>query len=426
MRQETGLWLYALQWVVFHLGVIISVPVVMGAALDLDADGMGRLSQLTFFLTGLASLWQVKRGHKVLLVEGPAAPWWVAYVLLAGVASGTGKSLLQVRTDIGGAMLVAGTLLALLGWIGAISRWRSLFTPRITGVLLTILGLQLGGVGVRGVVSGGAKLFGIGLLVLVLVVYLTLNGRGMLKQGAIVAGVALGWLISLVAGAASLPSLQGVGLLSLPTLFPWGLPTFDPGTFLALSLLGILLVPNVVGSIAAWEAAAGDPLPAEKYDKGLTGSGLANIMSGILGTSGTIPFAISAGLVSITGNKSAYPFILACLLFIAMGLFPPLGKLIGSIPQPVAAAVLLVSGSSLVVIGIKDMLRESIALRETFIIGLSLLVGVGVMLLPLSYWAKVPAWAAGTLSNGVIVGTLTSILLEHVILKQKRQSRLSK
>jgi xanthine/uracil permease len=276
------------------------------------------------------------------------------------------------------------------------------------------------------VVSGGAKLLGIGLLVLVLVVYLTLNGKGMLKRGAIVAGVALGWLISLVAGAASLPPLQGVGLLSLPTLFPWGLPTFDLGTLLALSLLGILLVPNVVGSIAAWEAAAGDPLPAEKYDKGLAGSGLANIMSGLLGSVGTIPFAISAGLVSVTGNKSARPFILACLLFMAMGLFPPLGKLIGSIPQPVAAAVLLVSGSSLVVIGIKDMLRESIALRETFIIGLSLLSGVGVMLLPLSYWAKVPPWAAGTLSNGVIVGTLTSILLEHVILKKKRESRLSK
>lgn len=105
-----------------------------------------------------------------------------------------------------------------------------------------------------------------------------------------------------------------------------------------------------------------------------------------------------------------------------MGLFPPLGALAGSVPQPVAAAVLLVSGCSLAMIGLRDMVREEITLRENFIIGLSLLSGIGVMLLPHSQWEQIPGWAAGILSNGVIVGTLGSILLEHVVLRKPRQS----
>lgn len=420
MQERSGLWLYAVQWVVFHLGVIISVPVIVGNTLGMDPLEIAKLSQITFFLTGLASLVQIKFGHRVSLVEGPAAPWWAAYVLLAGMAVSTGKPLTQVRTDIEGAMLAVGVILAIMGWLKVITRWRSLFTSRITGVLLTVLGLQIGSVGVRGIISGGVKLFVIGLLVLIIVIYLTLNGRGMLKQGAIVIGVALGWLLSLVTGSSSLPVIRDVGLISLPSLFPWGSPTFDFGTLFSLSLLGILLIPNVIGSILAWEAAAGLKIPSsDGYDKGLFASGVANIMSGLGGGVGTIPFAISAGLVSVTGNASSPPFILACLMFIAMGVFPPLGRVIGSIPQPVAAAVLLVSGSSLVVIGLKDMLQEGINIRETYIIGLSLLIGIGVMLLPSSYWTKVPPWVAGALSNGVIVGTLSSIFLEHILLKRK-------
>ena len=408
---------------VFHLGVIISVPVIVGSALGMNALEIARLSQTCFFLTGLSSLLQFGFGHGVLLIEGPAAPWWAAYLLLAGMAAGTGKPLALVRTDIEGAMIAVGVILTVMGWAGLITKWRSLFTPRITGVLLTVLGLQIGGVGVKGIVSGGIKLFIIAMLVLVLVLYLTLNSRGMLKQGAIVMGVALGWLLSLLVGASPLPEIRGISLISLPSLFPWGAPTFDPGTLFSLVLLGVMLVPNVIGSISAWEAATGDGVPASRYDKGLTASGLANIMSGLGGGVGTIPFAISAALVSVTDNKGSRPFILACVIYMAMGLLPPLGRVIGSIPQPVAAAVLLVSGSSLAVIGLKDMLREEVSLRETFIIGLSLLAGIGVMLLPPSYWVKVPAWAAGALSNGVIVGTLSSILLEHIILKKRRQEK---
>lgn len=56
MKEKGIVVLYALQWIVYHIGVIISAPIVVGNALGLNPAEIGKLSQLTFFLTGIASL----------------------------------------------------------------------------------------------------------------------------------------------------------------------------------------------------------------------------------------------------------------------------------------------------------------------------------------------------------------------------------
>jgi xanthine/uracil permease len=47
------------------------------------------------------------------------------------------------------------------------------------------------------------------------------------------------------------------------------------------------------------------------------------------------------------------------------------------------------------------------------IAGFGIIAGVGIMFLPVDFWKNTPGWAAGTVGNGVIVGTLLTILLEH-------------
>lgn len=49
MQGRTSLGLYALQWVVFHLGVMVSVPVIVGPALGMNTLEIARLSQTIFF-----------------------------------------------------------------------------------------------------------------------------------------------------------------------------------------------------------------------------------------------------------------------------------------------------------------------------------------------------------------------------------------
>lgn len=416
MQQEKGFvnLIYALQWVVYHLGVIISVPLMVGSALNLNPAQTTLLLQTGFTLTGISSLIQVFLGHGTLLIEGPVAPWGAAYVILAGLALNTGRPLSLLRTDIEGAMLIVGLTMLILGASGFLRWAKSFFTPRITGMLLLLLGVQIGSVSMEGVVDSSWQMILTAVVVVIIIAYLSLNGHGLAKSSAAFIGVLIGWVISFFLGEVKIPATAS--LISFPHLFPWGRPTFEVSTTISLVLLGLLLIANIVSSISAAENVLESKISLNRYDRGLMASGFANLLTGLMGGVGTMPFAISVSLISLTGLKKRLPFILASFLFLAMGLFAPLGALVGSIPKPIASAVLLIAGSSLAVIGIKDITREEVGNRESFIIGLPLLLGVGIMILPKSIWQAMPAWAVGILSNGVVFGVLICIILEHFIL----------
>jgi xanthine/uracil permease len=172
--------------------------------------------------------------------------------------------------------------------------------------------------------------------------------------------------------------------------------------------------------------------PERLYDRGLATSGIACALSGITGGIGTAPFAISAGLVSVTREESKRGFLMGAGreeskrgflmgagLFILMGVIPPLGQFFGSIPVPIASAVLLVSVSSLAVIGLQTAIREPLDGRGSLVVGLGLLVGSGMMFVPGSVLAGAPYWLSSVLSNGVITGTIVAIVLEQTILRKK-------
>jgi len=408
-----------LQWVVFHAGVIVSAPVVLGAALQLSPTQTAALMQLSFFITGLGSLLQYLVGHNLSLLEGVAPPWWGAFIGLAIVGTASGKSIEVIRTDIEGGMILAGFLLAILGFAGIIQKLGKYVTPRITGIMLFLFGVQVGGVGIKSLVTNGGMELLLGGLALLFILFLLFRKEVFLSQSAILLGVLVGWAAYLALGVSKKPTLEMNPVLSLPPLFLWGKPTFDLGTVFSLCVLGLLLVLNVVGSIKAMENALGKEVPIRSYDRGLSVTGLTCGIAGITGGIGTIPMAISAGLVSVTGRETPKAFLTASILYMVFGLVVPLGTLLSSIPLSLAGTVLLVSVSSLLAFGVRGMTAEPLGKRESLIVGLGLLTGIGILYLPAELWRGVPFWARGFVSNGVIMGTILTILLEHVIISKK-------
>ncbi|MCX7786605.1 MAG: purine/pyrimidine permease [Spirochaetes bacterium] len=408
-----------LQWVVFHAGVIVSAPVVLGAVFQLTPDQTAALMQLSFFITGLGSLLQYLFGHKLSLLEGVAPPWWGAFIGLAIVGTASGKPIEVVRTDIEGGMILAGFLLTVLGFSGIIQKLGKYITPRITGIMLFLFGVQVGGVGIKSLVTKGWMELLLGGLALLFILFLLFRKEMFLSQSAILLGVLVGWAAYLALGVSRKPSLATASVFSLPPLFLWGKPTFDTGTVFSLSILGLLLILNVVGSMKAMEGALGEEVPIRSYDRGLSVTGLTCGIAGITGGIGTIPMAISAGLVSVTGKETPKAFLIASILYMVFGLVVPLGTLLSSIPLSLAGAVLLVSVSSLIAFGVRGMTAEPLGKRESLIVGMGLLIGIGILYLPAEIWKGVPFWARGITSNGVIMGTILTILLEYGILPKK-------
>jgi xanthine/uracil permease len=411
-----------LQWVVFHLGIIVSVPIILGGGYELSQAQVGELMRLTFFVTGAGSLLQSWLGHQNMLIEGPAGPWWSAYLVIIGVAVSTGTPLAQVRTDIQGAMLVAGGVLFLLGISGALRKIRPIFTPRATGVFLLLIGMQISSLGFRRMVTSGLPLFLAGLGVLTLSLVLLVKAKGIVRHAAILLSVIVGWIAALSLGLTGVTSAGSTPPVALPAIFPWGLPTFDAGTALTLTLLGLFLIPNHIGSLRAMEAARSEHIPQLRYNRGLAVTGMIGMLTGAVGGIGTIPYAVSPGLVSMTGERRKGAFHLGALLFILIAVVTPLTALLSSIPEAIAGAILMIAMARVIVIGITDVTREGLTGMPTFAVGLGILAGTGIIFMPPDFWNALPSWAASVFSNGVIVGTFLTILLEQLLCGSGRPS----
>ena len=63
------------------------IPVVLGPCLGLDQSGFAEYAQRMFLYIGIGSLIQIYFGHRLPVIEGPAAQWWVIIISISGVAA---------------------------------------------------------------------------------------------------------------------------------------------------------------------------------------------------------------------------------------------------------------------------------------------------------------------------------------------------
>jgi xanthine/uracil permease len=307
-----------------------------------------------------------------------------------------------------------------------VSKAMFLFTPVVTGSVLVLVALQLSGGYIKSALGVGFQnqpfswtATIISIIIISVVVLISLKAPPFFRSFAVIIGVLLGWALFSVMGLTNFSALQNVKPFSLPTLFDWGAPTFDLGVTISCVIVGLILTANVVASIIAVNRVSKTELDEKSFNKGVIFNGVANVLAGGGATVGSVSFATSAGLVSITGVASRIPFILFSGLLIIMGFIPAIGTVMATIPAPVGNAVALAAMCTLFSFGVKDYTKLTFDNRDSFILGLSIMVGVGVMFLPATAVNALPKWLSYIVGNGLISGMLTCILLEHVLLSKR-------
>ena len=298
-----------------------------------------------------------------------------------------------------------------------------LFTPAVTGSVLVLLGLQLSGTFVRGC-SGSTpagsidlKSALVSLLVVTIVVVINLKAR-VLQSIAILIGIAAGWVIAVLVESSG-ELIRSDALITLPELFAWGTPTFDPGVVFVSVLTGLLVLSNLVASILAMERVLDLELPRKSYNRGVAFTGFADILAGLGATVGFVPYSAGAGMVALTRVAARLPFVIFAVALVVLGLLPQVGAFLASIPEPVGYSVLLASFCQMLGFGLKDYARLEFNSRDYFVVGLPVLFGTGVMNLPAGSFEGIPVFAQYILGNGFVVGMLLCMLLEHVLLPKK-------
>ena len=171
-----------------------------------------------------------------------------------------------------------------------------------------------------------------------------------------------------------------------------------------------------IGEIVGKEGMGG------RVARGIGFTGLGGLLAGAFGAIGTVSFGLSPGVVLVTRVGSRFPITLCGAFLCILAFFPKGLNLFMSIPSSVVGAALITAMASQVGAGISVLTRSGRPLegRDYLVIGLPILVGTFISILPGKFFQAFPPGSQAFLKNGLVVGMSLALLLEHLFLRRKR------
>jgi xanthine permease XanP len=403
---------------VFVMSVTLILPVLIVQAMGGTPAQAQHMVRMSLIAGGLGTLLQalhrgpVGSGYLCPQLSGPA------YLSTSLLAAKTGGLSL-----VCGMTIIAGCFEALLSRV--VYRLRALFPTEVTGLVVVMVGMALVPVGVSNfvgmarpdMVSETPKLL-VGGLTLACMVGLTVWGKGPLRLYSVLIGMGIGYLAASVLGILPREQLDMVRqtvLVSVPAVGNIGW-SFDTA----------LLLPFLIAALASSLKAIGDLTTCQKINdadwqrpdigsisRGLLADACGVLAAGVLGGMGQSTSSSNVGLSNATGATSRRIAYAAGGLAIALAFVPKLAIVLVIMPQPVIGATLIFVASFMLVAGIQIIMSRLLDARKTFIIGIAMIFGLSVDILP-GLYANAPAWMQPLLSSSLSLATITALVLNLV------------
>jgi xanthine permease XanP len=364
----------------------VAVIVAAVGGTEAQAESMIRISMIA---SGLATILQ---SSPTLLGSGYLCP-------LSGSLTYLQPSILAASEGgfalLFGMVSVAGIFTGFLSRIT--SRLRVLFPPEVTGLMVSMSGLQLVALGcprfvgytptepiphLRAVIVGVMTLLGM--------VMATVWNRGKLHVLPMLIGLSIGFSCAVALGV--LPWRELVHEFSGPWI---GVPHRAAGGF---AFRFALLLPFLIASLTASLKSVGDVTLCQKINdadwkrtdmKSISGGLFANaagtFASGIFGGIAQNTVSSSIGLSLATGTTSRAIALPTGLLVMALAFFPRISAIFAAMPMPVMGAMLIYSACFIILSGVQLLSSRMLDARRIFVVGISLIFGLSVEISPEVY-----------------------------------------
>jgi NCS2 family nucleobase:cation symporter-2 len=280
-------------------------------------------------------------------------------------------------------------------------RLRGIFPPAVSGFIVCIVGIELGLVAMGQVLDVeaykspqfGRHLF-VALLTLAIIVVLSVWVRGLMRLLCSMIGIVTGSLIAFPLG---LVTAKSVAVFSSTPFFALPDPGyvsyyFDPSLILPFLTAGLAAALRTIGVITTCQKIndADWKRPQIKSIKGgVLADGIGCMIGGLLGTPGMSAAPSIVGVSKASGATSRYIAFLASVVLILLAFFPKLASVFLILPMPVVGAALLANAAFMISGGIQIMVSRNIDTRMTYVIGVSLLLGLSRKVFP-GYFAQLP------------------------------------
>ena len=400
---------------IFLLAIAFVFPVLIIDSIGGSENDARHLISMAMLVTGIATILQglnkgpVGSGYLCPLLNGPA---FLSASIMAGKAGGLPL--------IFGMTFVAGIFEALFSRVAV--RMRAFFPAEVTGTIVTMVGIEVIPFSMKKFVGMDAAHLSpdptesaVALVTIASMIGLTVWGKGKIRLFSVLIGMLIGYTLCFflgIIGPEQFSHFKESAWFSLPV----------PGSY-GLSFSTALIIPFVVAALSSALKTMGDLTTCQKINdagwkrpdmkavsRGILACACGNLMSGLAGALGQSPSSSNIGLSIATGATSrTIAYATGCIL-ITLAFMPKIAAIFVIMPTPVMGASLIFAVSFMVLAGIQIMLSRMIDSRKTFVIGMSIIFGLSVDLIP-GIYNGLPGAIKPFFQSSLSVATLSAIIL---------------
>ncbi|MDO6610978.1 uracil-xanthine permease family protein [Shewanella sp. 1_MG-2023] len=320
-----------------------------------------------------------------------------------------------------GGLMVAGFVYVILGALVKINGSgfiHKLLPPVVVGPVIIIIGLGLApmavnmalgktGDGSAVLVDQNIALF-IAIMSLSTTVAIAVFAKGILKVMPILAGILVGYGLSMAFGIVDFTAVNQAPWLAVPNFVA---PEFHWQAILFMIPVAIAPAVEHIGDLLAISNVTGkDYLKKPGLHRTLTGDGIATMAASAFGGPPNTTYSEVTGAVTLT--KSFDPRIMTwtAITAITLAFIGKLGALMQTIPLPVMGGIMCLLFGSIAAVGLNALIRNQVDLNEPrnlSIVGVTLVFGIGGM-----------AFGIGEFSlTGISLCGLVAILMNLILPK---------
>lgn len=390
----------------------ILVPIMIAGALGYSARELTYLISTDIFMCGVATFLQLKltkhTGVGLPVVLGCAFQS-VAPLSIIGAQQGSGAMF--------GALIASGIYVILVA--GIFSKIARFFPPIVTGSVITVIGLSLVGVAMGNmgdnVKEPTAQSMMLSLLTIVIILLVQKFTKGFVKSISILIGLVAGTLVSVMMGLVDTTPVVEASWIHVPTPFYFGMPTFEITSIVMMCIIATVSMVESTGVYLALSDLTNDQLDEKRLRNGYRSEGIAVFLGGLFNTFPYTGFSQNVGLVQISGIKTRRPIYYAAGILVVIGLLPKFGAMAQMIPSPVLGGAMLVLFGMVALQGMQMLNQVDFQKNEYNFIIAAVSISAGLGFNGTNLFASLPETAQMFLTNGIVIATLTSVVLNLLL-----------
>ena len=325
-----------------------------------------------------------------------------------------------------GMTLIAGAFEALLS--RALRKMRALFPAEVTGLIVAMVGItviQLAAkrfLGVEDMANPSVqpRTLAVALFTLFVMIGLNVWSRGQLKLFCILIGMIVGYVVSWLAGILTAKDFLALGHE------PWF--WFPIAGHPGFSFDWELAVPFVVDMLCSSLKTVGDLTTCQKINdaewrrpdmgnisKGILADATGCLSAGLLGGVGQSSSSTNIGLSIATGVTSRVVAWAMGAMLIVLAFFPRLAMVYVIMPAPVMGATLVFALSFMIVAGMQIIMSRMMDSRKTFVVGVSMIVGLTVDVMPEATFDGLHHYIRPIFSSSLSAATVCAVILNLIM-----------